>query len=167
MAPPRTLLRIGSAPNPPCSLAPALDAFRMVTLDRGGHMPASKKDVPTFEQLINPILRALHRLGGSASIRELVDGVVGDLGVSEELAGIPHGRGTWTELGYRSAWARNYLKNFGLIENSERGIWALTAKGRETQSVDARQLVRAVQQQHRETRGRRGEAPEKPAGPPD
>ncbi len=27
------------------------------------------------------------------------------------------------------AWARTYLKKFGLIENSSRGIWALTEKG--------------------------------------
>ena len=27
------------------------------------------------------------------------------------------------------AWSRNYLKRFGLLENSSRGVWALTAAG--------------------------------------
>jgi hypothetical protein len=31
-------------------------------------IPAIKADVPTFDKLINPTLRALHKLGGSASI---------------------------------------------------------------------------------------------------
>ena len=118
-------------------------------------MPAKKDDVPTFEKLINPTLRALHKLGGSASIRELVDEIAGSLGIPEAVAEIPHGRGSMTELEYRDAWARNYLKNFGLIENSDRGIWVLTAKGRNTQSVDARELVRSVQRQQRESRTQR------------
>ena len=37
MSPPRTLLRIGSAPNPPCSLTPALGCF-VVLLARGRRM---------------------------------------------------------------------------------------------------------------------------------
>lgn len=123
-------------------------------------MPASKKDVPSFDKLLNPSLRALHKLGGSASIRELVDQIIENLGIPEDLAEIPHGRGSQTELEYRSAWARNYLKNFGLIENSERGIWVLTPHGQETQAVDPREVVRTVQRQHRETRGQREEPPD-------
>lgn len=34
-----------------------------------------------------------------------------------------------TEVEYRLAWARTYLKNFGAIENSKHRVWALTAKG--------------------------------------
>lgn len=114
---------------------------------------ASRKDqVPTFEKLLNPTLQALHKLGGSASNQELEDEVVAALGLSEDIAEVPHGRGSMTEVGYRGAWARNYLKNFGLIENSERGVWALTAKGASTKNVDAREVVRAVQKEQREAR---------------
>lgn len=118
-------------------------------------MPAIKADVPTFDKLINPTLRALHKLGGSASIHELVDEVISDLNLPQPVADLPHGRGGQTELEYRSAWARNYLKNFRLIENSDQGVWALTAEGRETREVDTREVVRSVHRQQRQARGQR------------
>ena len=49
-----------------------------------------------------------------------------------------------TEVGYRLAWARTYLKKYGLLENSARGVWALTAKAKETEQVDAQNVVRTV-----------------------
>lgn len=37
--------------------------------------------------------------------------------------------GGQSEVAYRIAWARYYLKNAGLSTNSERGVWSLTAEG--------------------------------------
>ena len=37
---------------------------------------------------------------------------------------------------YRLAWSRTYLKGYGLIDNSERGIWSLTASPRAVTQVD-------------------------------
>jgi restriction system protein len=34
-----------------------------------------------------------------------------------------------TEIGYRLAWARTYLKGMGLAENSQRGVWSLADAG--------------------------------------
>jgi restriction system protein len=34
------------------------------------------KTLPTFDELFNPLIRALHALGGSGSIQELYDKVV-------------------------------------------------------------------------------------------
>ncbi len=112
-----------------------------------------KDKVPTFDKLINPILRALHKMGGSASIQELEDTIVTNLGLSEGVAEIEHGKGSQTEVGYRAAWARNYLKNYGFLENSRRGVWALTAKGLQTKEVDSKKVVREVQRSQREARG--------------
>jgi len=53
MPPPRTLLRIGPAPNPPCSLTPALDGLlesysRPVTHSRGSpRLAGARRDVLT------------------------------------------------------------------------------------------------------------------------
>jgi restriction system protein len=66
----------------------------------------------------------------------------------EETQAVPHGTGTRTELEYRLAWARTHLKMAGVIENSTRGVWSLTEKGRHFDSADARSipaLVRAAQ----------------------
>jgi restriction system protein len=40
--------------------------------------------------------------------------------------------------------ARNYLKRAGLLENSARGVWALTGKGRASEKVDAKAINRLV-----------------------
>jgi restriction system protein len=124
---------------------------------------ATKDDVPTFDKLINPTLRALHKLGGSASIHELVDEILSDMKLPPEVAELSHGQGSQTELEYRAAWARNYLKNYGLIENSERGVWALTAAGRKAKSVDARTVLKTVQQKQREARQAREAKKQAPA----
>lgn len=42
------------------------------------------------------------------------------------------------------AWARNYLKRFGLIENSSRGVWALTEQGLKTPLVDKEVVKRKI-----------------------
>jgi len=71
--------------------------------------------IPTFDQLMNPTLAALHALGGSAAIPELVERVIADLRCPREVVEQPHGDRGLTELEYRLAWARTYLKKYGLL----------------------------------------------------
>lgn len=105
--------------------------------------------VPKYEDLMNPLLQALHDLGGSASISELEEAVTSLLNLSEEDVTLIH-RGTTTKFGYRLAWARNYLKTYGLIENSSRGIWALTTEGNKVTSIDKTEVKRKVRGLYRE-----------------
>ncbi|MCC9075207.1 restriction endonuclease [Litorilinea aerophila] len=108
------------------------------------------QSVPTFDEYMNPILKALHELGGSATNQEIFEKVSEDMGLTDELLSIPHNpeRGNQTEVAYRMAWARTYLKQAGYIENSERGVWALTPQGRQTESVDPRRVVSLVRSQY-------------------
>ena len=53
-------------------------------------------------------------------------------------------RGNRTSIGYRLAWARNYLKRYGVLTNSSRGIWALTQTGREQTTVSSTEVVKYV-----------------------
>ena len=106
-----------------------------------------KKEVPTFDELMSPTLQALKQLGGSASIDELVPEIVRLMGLPQEVADVPHGTSGQTELEYRSAWARTYLRKAGFIENSERGIWALTPNGSQAEAVDGRQIARDIARQ--------------------
>lgn len=104
-----------------------------------------KDKVPDFRQYMNPILAALRKLGGSASNQELYDQVVQDMRLSDEQLSIMHpDREDQTEVAYRMAWARTYLKSAGLIHNSSRGVWALTQAGRETSKVDPNTLANEV-----------------------
>jgi len=71
--------------------------------------------LPTFDQLMNPLLRALQALGGSGSIEEIYDKVVELERFPDDLLAQLHDaeKSNQTEIGYRLAWARSYLKNTG------------------------------------------------------
>lgn len=99
--------------------------------------------VPKHGDLFNPLLKALQSLGGSASIQEQEDEVAGILGLSDNDVSEIH-RGNRTKFSYRLAWARTYLKRFGLLENSSRGVWALTVAGHKTETVDKNEVQRYV-----------------------
>ncbi len=88
------------------------------------------ENVPSFSEFHVPVLRALDALGGSASNEEIDDRTAQLLNVSETVRAIPHVGGPRTRFDYRCAWARSWLKNAGYVENSERGVWALTSEGR-------------------------------------
>src|SRR3989442_570402 len=87
----------------------------------------------------------MHLLGGSASVAEQEDKVASVLNLNDRDIAEIH-RGNTTKLSYRLAWARNYLKRYGLLENSARGVWSLTPEGIKTQSVDPKQVNRCVKQ---------------------
>jgi len=76
-------------------------------------------------------------------VSEQEDKVAELLNLSEAEASEIH-RGNRTKLSYRLAWARNYLKRVGLLENSTRGVWALTAKGNAAETVDPKAINRLV-----------------------
>ena len=103
------------------------------------------KKIP-FHQLFNPTLQALHKLGGSGSNREIHDEAVSILGLSEAEIAKPlkPDQSNPTEIAYRLAWVRTCLKHYGLLENSSRGVWALTPKGQTTPEVDGKEVERVV-----------------------
>lgn len=100
------------------------------------------KTLPHRNELMRPTVEAIQALGGSASVEEIVERVISLLGVPDELASRPYvsKRGRQdprTQLEYDLAWARTYLKQLGILENSERGVWALTGKELKTDFVAA------------------------------
>lgn len=114
--------------------------------------------VCTYDKLLNPTLAALHHLGGSASIGELRDQIIEDLEFPKEVVEQPHpGRSNQTELEYRLAWARTYLKKYGAITNSARAVWALTPKGNDLKKVSPQDVVRFVREESRRERAGRTE----------
>ena len=106
---------------------------------------------PAFYELFNPLLSALRELGGSASIPELEQVVAKALNLPEEDINEIH-RGNRTKFSYNLAWARTYLKRFGLLENSDRGVWALSGNGLKTEKVFPEEVTRFVRQEDRVAR---------------
>lgn len=99
--------------------------------------------VPKYDELFNPLIKALQDLGGSASVREMEEKVAEILELSEKEVNEIHKGGT-TKLSYRLAWTRNYLKRYGILTNSSRGIWALTNKGYRSNGVDKERVKKVV-----------------------
>lgn len=98
-----------------------------------------------YDDLFNPVLQALHKLGGSGTNSEIEEQVILLLGLSDLEVEDIH-RGNTTKLSYRLAWARNYLKRLGVLENSGRAIWTLTAQGQKTTSIDQKEAKKVVKE---------------------
>ena len=105
--------------------------------------------IPTFDKMMNPVLQVLRNLGGSGTIKEIDDEVASLLQLCDDQLELLHNpdKSSQTEVAYRLAWTRTYLKKVGLLENSKRGVWALTAVGRDTRQVDPVDVSRTVRQE--------------------
>ena len=102
--------------------------------------------LPTFDDLMNPLLKALRMLGGSGSIEEIYSKTVEITGLTEDVLAQLHDpdKSSQTEVGYRLAWARTYLRKYGLLENSSRGVWSLTEKAKSIESIEPAEVLRFV-----------------------
>ena len=120
----------------------------------------TRAEMPRAANLMWPTLRALERLGGSASNRELDDRVSTDLGLADAMLDVMHGDGPQTEFSNRCGWARTRLRGIGAVDNSARGVWTITEAGRRIGSAEeVRELAR---RQRREYRGDPRTAREEP-----
>jgi restriction system protein len=108
--------------------------------------------LPTYSDLLWPTLRAVREMGDSGTIEEIVEKVVGQEAFTEEQQAVPHGDGPQTQIEYRLAWARSYLKGMGALNNSERGVWSTTELGRTMTPEDVAARHFAYKAQLRETR---------------
>ena len=121
-----------------------------------------KSQIPTFEDLLWPTLKALEGIGGSASIQELSSRIATDMALPDEVLDVLHKEGPQTEVDYRAAWARTHLRMIGAIDNTARGVWTITDRGRDVQSEEqARELVRSTRADRYKTKKvRDAKAPE-------
>jgi len=123
----------------------------------------AKVTVPTFDALMNPLVQALRGLGGSGTIEEINNKVAEIAGLTDPQLEVLHNppKGGVTEVEYRLGWSRTYLKQFGILENSSRGIWALTPAGNKIDHVDEKKVTRVVRAKRKKAHDE--EADEDPA----
>ena len=83
-----------------------------------------QKQIPTYDRLMNPLLKALRDLGGSGSTDEIYQRVSENLKLPEDVLSVLHDPETsnQTEVQYRLAWARTYLKKFGFLKARNAGF---------------------------------------------
>lgn len=111
--------------------------------------------IPSYDNLMNPLLQALQALGGSGSIEEIYDKVVELEKFPEDVTSELHDpeKSNQTEIAYRLAWARTYLKKYGVLENSARGIWSLNQSSKEASKIDPQKVVRFVRSLDKREKG--------------
>lgn len=109
-------------------------------------MNHSAPPVPTFDALLVPTVQALQTLGGSGTIEEIYEQVIQLLNLPDQILEIIHGNTSQSEVEYRLAWSRTYLKKYGLLENSARGVWSLTSTTITPDDLDPREVVRFVRE---------------------
>ncbi len=107
-------------------------------------MKRSASSVPTFDSMLLPTIQALQILGGSGATEEIYDKVVQLLNLPDKVLEILHGSTSQTEVEYRLAWSRTYLKKYGLLQNSTRGVWSLVSTSINLDDLDAKEIVKAV-----------------------
>ena len=73
-------------------------------------------NIPTFDALLIPTIQAIQQLGGSGSNQEINGKVYEIAKIPNDISEIPHGEdGTMSEVDYRLAWSKTYLKKYGLL----------------------------------------------------
>ena len=99
--------------------------------------------IPKSVDLIEPTFLALKSLGGSGRNDEILDKVISDLHIPNDVADILHkGSENRTELSYRIAWAKTYLKLTGVIESSARGVWSINPEYMTLETIDGFQITK-------------------------
>ncbi|MEK7720505.1 MAG: restriction endonuclease [Bacteroidota bacterium] len=98
-------------------------------------MAKKKNSQAEFVRWFGPLLDALRQLGGSAKPREASDKIAENLNLHDDKLNelLSSGQSRYYN---QVAWARQYLVWEGLLDTSQHGIWALSAKGENTNLTD-------------------------------
>jgi restriction system protein len=108
--------------------------------------------VPPYNELLWPTLCAVRDLGHSARLDEIDEKVLETEDFSDAQLAVLHNDGPRSELEYRLAWARTYLKKMGALAGASRGVWETTALGRELSESEIEPLWRKYKAQLRAKR---------------
>lgn len=119
-------------------------------------MPLSSQSVtvPTFDEMMLPTIQALEELGGSGNIKEINAKVSLLLKLSEETLAVPHGNTSQSEVEYRLYWSRTYLKKYGVLESTGRGVWSILSTFGDSTRLDPKEVVRSVRASDKATKER-------------
>lgn len=118
--------------------------------------------VPTFDKLMNPVIHALRQLGGSGTIEEINNKAIEIAGLTDEQLEVLHdpNKSSQTEVEYRLVWARTYLKKYGVLENSSRGVWALTSEGAQLDQINPQMVKKVVLSRQKQAKTSATDVPE-------
>lgn len=103
-----------------------------------------QSQVPKFADIMFPCLNALKSLGGSGTNEEILDRICELEKIPDDVQRVQGSNHGQTLLGYRLAWARSFLKKVGAVQNTDRGVWAITEKGQSLTEPECKKIPAAV-----------------------
>ena len=98
-----------------------------------------------FSRWINPVLKALSELGGSARPREVVELVACNENVNDDVLNRINPAGG-QRFPNQIHWARFYLAEAGFIDRSRHGVWKLTEKGASIGQLDEASIKALIEE---------------------
>ena len=104
----------------------------------------SNSHFPTRASLIEATFKAITGCGGSATNDEIQEHVIEILEFPDHIINIMHADNTQTRLHYELRWARTYLKKYGAIDNSVRGVWSIASGFENKTEVDGNLVCQKV-----------------------
>jgi len=123
--------------------------------------------IPTYLMMLAPTLESLDRLGGSATNDELDAAVIARMGLTAAQLAVHDNdklHPTRTKVAQRLSVTRTYLKKFGYITNSRRGLWTLDPSSAAILGLDRDGAAAALRAQDIKVReAKRGERAERTA----
>lgn len=101
---------------------------------------------PTRAILIESTYKSLIACNGSATNDEILDSVIELLKLPDEIINIMHADNMQTKLQYELRWARTYLKKYGAIQNSKKGVWTISNGYDENSVIDGNFVCQKVRE---------------------
>ena len=124
--------------------------------------------LPSYRDLMLPVVRAVLELGGSGNSREISESVIESEGFSEDLLAMTYEGREKSILVDRLDWARSYCKLGGVLESPKRGLFLITDLGREIAALpnsEAHERLKEID--HAVRRARRRKPQDDAQLPPD
>lgn len=103
--------------------------------------------IPTYDELINPAFKALKALGGSGSNDEIYEKVIELENFTDSILSIMRNENSnQTLIAYRLGWAKTYLKKYGAINNTNRGIWVINNEFENVKKFNVKEVIKKVRE---------------------
>lgn len=128
---------------------------------------AQTTGIPPYSDLLWPTLIAVRKLGGAGKLEEIDDAVIEGEGFSEEQLAVLHKDGPRSEVEYRLAWARTYLRGMGILANPSRGTWTVTDFAKQVSESEVEPLRHTYLKKLAEDRKKKGKAAKEAGADPE
>lgn len=109
---------------------------------------ARKKNplIPTRASLIEATFVAIKQCDNSATNAEIHEKIIEIMNLSDDVITLMNGKKTEPRLKYELRWARTYMKRYGVITDSTRGVWSITQEFSNKEKICGEDIVSKIRE---------------------